>query len=209
MYSEWPTETDIAALGQDADLDGATAGGGYVSEAIAMFQSRTGWNTWLPGGTESQYLDPPRLWQQDNLYLKFPVTSGASVYAWWSESTQSGTLLTENIDYEWVTYPFPGGNEGIYGIRFLRSPGTTRRSIKITGIRGTSCEIPDDLYQAILDGAFGMAIPVFRGQADGPVAEEKTGPVSTKYGIEAGRSKEDVLKANFEKAIQRYTPLSI
>lgn len=196
-------------LGREAGLEAATATRGFAADAIAQFESQTGWNPWLPTGTESQYLDPPKLWQQDNLYLRFPVTSGAMVYAYWSESTSTGTLLTENTDYEWVTHQFPGGNEGIYGIRFLRSPGTAKRSIKITGTRGTSCEIPDDLYQAILDGAFGMAIPVFRGAADGPVSEEKTGPVSVKYGIEAGRSKEDVLKASFQKAIARYTPLRV
>jgi hypothetical protein len=207
MHTIWPTELEVQALGDAANLPNASSQGGFVAKAIAIFESRTGWNPWLPGDVSTQYLNAPQLWQQDIVYLDNPVIS-AEVYTHWSDSSQTGTLATENIDFVWVTENYPGQVRPKYGIKFLRSPGTRARCIKVVGQLGASCQIPDDLYQAILDGAFSMAIPLFR-QSDGPVAEEKTDKVSIKYGIEAGRSKQETLMASFNDAINRYSVMKL
>ena len=205
MHTNWPTELQIKNLGEEANLPNASSRGGFVAKAIAVFESKTGWNPWLPDGTASQVLDAPEYWRTDPVYLEFPVTE-AEVYTHWSDSSQTGILATVNIDYVWVTYRLPGGISPKYGIKFLTSPGTRARCIKVTGTKGASCQIPDDLYQAILDGAFAAAIPTFR-DTDGPVAEEKTDKVSIKFGIESGRSRADELQKSFNDTIARYTPV--
>lgn len=203
----YPTVAQVDAFLASQGFTTATPGTSYhLADAIARWESLTGYKPFL-GDTSSAswYFDSPGSFMLD---LKGGFWAVTSVAVGINYSDDTGTALVLNQDYELLPLNAANEGRGWDQIRLLHSIPVGTRAIKIVGKRGYAEEIPDDAFNAILMGAASSTL-LEAMQGSAPMSEIDQGPVRYRFDNEAGRSKYDRWKGEFNKVAARYRRIGI
>lgn len=160
-HTAYPVTADVSAVltaaGQSVGTVDVAA---ILAATIAEWELVTGWRPFLAEATAStRYYDYPR-----NGYLLLPgyatitgVTTGVT-YNQTTGAVIAGTAIVENVDYRPVYWRNGDTTSPIVALQFLRYVGgAAYRSISVTGKLGYTTDIPNDAWQALLDGAAARA----------------------------------------------------
>lgn len=205
-----PTAADVEnALTAAGQAAGTVNLDNIMASVIAEWELRTGWNPFQAGGTNTtRYFDFP-----NSRTLLLPgYASIATVTTGITYDATTGALVTGTASVLHAGHRFIYWRDGdedtpIMGIRFActgvnwhYSYGYRYRSISITGKVGYSLTIPDDVWQAWVDGAAARAYASTNMAETGSISKMSIGGRT----IEFNGSEATTWSAAFENSIHGY-----
>lgn len=172
----WPTVPEVTDRLTGLGVTSIPAGVSLQDEidaAIGELHKAIGFAPFLASASDGYYYTPPR---STTLLLGGPFFAITEVRTNYS-TAYAGDLLTSGDDY-WLELP-PYGY-----IAFESRQYGDINSIKVTGQKGVTDDIPVDLWKAVLDRAAGGVLDqsVSLGDVAGPISRIKQGGVDIEFG---------------------------
>ena len=199
-YTAWPTGTELAAaiagLGMTVPAGVSTAN--VAQQAADAAHSIVGY-PFIEQASSDTLIDAP---YSDKLWLPCWYSAISAVAVGVNETNTTGTVLNIGTDV------FLKRNERgiIYCLEFASLIIGSQESIKVTGTKGYSDEIPEALWQAVLD--YGVALFTRRARAySGVLVRLKQGDTEKQWAetVEPGKWFDEEHKT-FRRIAKRYSP---
>jgi hypothetical protein len=195
MASNYPTATDLTTYLAARNITAPSNLLVHLNAAIDEWERLTGYMPFLAETSDStSHFDPPTFTRV--LDLQRGYTSITSVAVGVSDDDPTGTVLTAGKDY----FAIPYNGTTIEALRFIASPGTRPRSIKVVGKKGYATFVPDDAFRAILVRAAHFAMQNL-GSAN--LVSMKEGDISLQFQQKGGEL--DL----WQNAIAKYTRIPV
>lgn len=184
-----------------------------VAASSAEWERVTGWRPFLAGVTEIRRLfDPPGPNRGTGtrgggtfLILDQGLVVLAAVHTdVVPATTPSGTALVIEDDYRLWPYNAAWDNQPYTAIEFVARRYALAKTIGVTGLWGYTQTLPDDVWQAILQHAAGIAFAELRERRTGGMIEWKQAETSERYGEHFLEASEENWRRRFERAAMRY-----
>jgi len=197
----YPIEADVASFFTDQGITAPTGLDKYLAAAIARFEKETGYKPFLGAAEETTVLFDAPAWD-GVLDLRGGFWDISAI----TTSNYPGlTARTIDLDTEVQLLPLEadgtelGYNEIRFLVRVVELPG----SVRITGKRGYAEKLPDDAWQAIIEGAAAMAF--LKTVGTGAVKREEIGTHKVEYDLTtAWNNKHESWSDTFDGTIARY-----
>lgn len=203
-YTAWPTASELATELNRFSISFPVAAadlGSYVDQAVAFAYGSIGYP--FIEQTSADVLFPAP--GEATLFLNRWYSAITAVAVGVSETDTTGQVLDIGTDCF-----FKRSRTGqIYAISFASPVFGSLESIKVTGTQGWGVNIPDDLWQAVLDYAAALAQQKLRATV-GVVTEEKLADRQKKFAesIEPDKWLAE-RKARLRDVMQNYIPFAM
>lgn len=170
-YSIPPTSTDVEnALTAAGETVGSVNVAGILAAVIEEWSRKTGWVPFqVTGDADTRYYEVGNggMVQLPGYASITSVKTGVT-YNGTTGDPEGGTLAIKNIGYRPIYWRQGDTSTPITWLEFLSYGGCLHRPVAVTGQVGYSTEIPDDVWQAWVDGAAARAYSsTSRSQTEG------------------------------------------
>lgn len=180
--SAWATGAEVAAMMVSSGLASAAPSADsiapYILAAIEEWERKTGWRPFLEGASADWRYDPPAIGRTLDLQAGF--TEISAVRTGLNPTDSTGTLLTAESDYELRPVDARAIDRPYYEIKFIASPGSGSKSIKVTGKKGFDNLIADEVWLAVARRSAFLAIGDLTSGGD-LTKRIKQGPVEIEF----------------------------
>jgi hypothetical protein len=191
MAADYPTAAEIVTrLG----LMGVTLTTGQVApfraRAVSVWEGLT-YSPFLASGTPTDYALDPGGAQERLLPTVFTSITSVAV----------GSVTLASSQYRLL--PRSGGP--LTRIEFTSPVIEGVNTVVVTGVKGYSTTLPDEVYEAVMNYVVAVARDSQNSGA-GPLSKVKQDTVEYTYSVEAGKDKVSVAMAEMERLAVRYGP---
>lgn len=198
----YPTASEVAeyavALGIDLGAYADDALPADLDAVTAEFERRTGRPGFQDGQTRTISFDPPDGRDRTlDLWIPDFASIASVVYS------PTPRTLTESVDYLTWRENEQATSGPFVKIEFLNYPGSERRCISVTGVRGYG-DCPGDVFNAIKGRTLAIYLGAPIDGAPGPILSEKLGQQSVQYDLTAGRDVVSRYTSAFDSVCRRY-----
>ena len=169
-HAAFPSAAEVQTALSNAgySLPVGTSGAGYAAQAKTAWESLCGY-PFLGTGTPGDVLYDATC--SEFLHFGRWYSSVTAVAVGVSEADTTGTVL----DIGNSVFLAKNRDSKVYGLRFPSAIFGAQESIKVTGLSGWDSTVPDDVFDAVLTYAVGLAINDLRSQNGVVTACEQPG----------------------------------
>jgi len=218
-HTAWPTHSDLLTIlvdtGLIASTDNITVAPDRIGAAVAELEKRTGRMPFL-AETQTRYFDPPGPNTKRTASPLFPIRGGGNILVVDNgftnlvelkigrTDTYEGTTLSENSQY--YLRPVNAASDGTpyEAVEFIVPIWGPPQSVVIEADWGWGSEIPDDVWNAVLERAAAGIVPVLSGKITGGVQKVQLGINEFTFGTSAFASTLTGWDDHFRTVIRRY-----
>ena len=158
-HAAYPTGAEVQTALSNAgfSLPAGSSGNGYAAQAKQAWESIVGY-PFLGTGSSGDTLFDANC--SETLIFGSWYSSITAVAVGVSEDNTAGTALNIGTD----VFLMKNRYSKIYGIKFPSAIYGAQESIKVTGVSGWDDELPDDVFDAVMAYAVGLALNDLRAQ---------------------------------------------